>query len=70
MKFKLSFYSGLLLSFLATTTGFAQGPVRGIGNVVKVKINGQTVDIATNNAVARVTVYTANVIRVRIDKQQ
>jgi len=49
---------------------FAQtSPVKSAGNITKVTINGQQVDITTDNAYAQVTVYSADIIRVRMDKQ-
>jgi alpha-glucosidase len=48
---------------------FAQiSPVKSAGNITKVAINGQQVDITTDNAYAQITVYSANIIRVRMDK--
>lgn len=47
---------------------FAQ-TVKSPGNVKTATVNNQQVNITTDNAYAQVTVYTAGVIRVRIDKQ-
>lgn len=44
-------------------------PVKSAGNITKVAINGQQVDITTDNAYAQITVYSPNIIRVRMDKQ-
>jgi len=44
-------------------------PVKGVGNITHVNISGQQVNITTDNANVQVTVYNANVIRVRMDKQ-
>ena len=71
MNFKHCFYIVFLFSIAALTPAFSQGPVKGIGKIIKVSINDENVNITTdNNAYARITVYSANVIRVRIDKQQ
>ena len=48
----------------------AQSPVKHIGNIRDVKISGQTISITTENAFASVIIYSADVIRVRIDKQK
>lgn len=49
---------------------FAQtSPVKSAGNITHVTVSGQQVDITTDNAYAQVTVYSANIIRVRMDKQ-
>ncbi len=69
MKFKHCFYLVFLLSIVSLKT-VAQNPVKGIGKIIKVAVNGQNVNIITDNAYARITVYSANIIRVRIDKQQ
>jgi alpha-glucosidase len=69
MKFKHCFYLAFLFSILSIKIAAAQSPVKAIGKVVKVKIADQSIDITTNNAYARITIYNANVIRVRIDKQ-
>lgn len=60
--------TGLLL--IVSMPVMAQSPVKNIGNVRDVKVNGQTITITTENAFASITVYSANVIRVRIDKQK
>ena len=70
MKYKLCFYTVILFSIFSVVNAVAQGPVKGIGNIVKVGINDQTITIKTANAYATITAYSANVIRVRIDKQQ
>ncbi|QJD95063.1 DUF4968 domain-containing protein [Mucilaginibacter robiniae] len=63
----------LFVSFLAVSLGTAAdaqtNPVKSIGNVNNVQINGQQVKLTTDNAHAEVTVYSPSVIRVRIDKQ-
>jgi alpha-glucosidase len=63
----------LLLLFLVVgyVGAFAQNsPVKSVGNVRNVTINGQQINITTDNAFAEVTVYSPNIIRVRMDKQQ
>ncbi len=63
-------YFFLLLLLLNFYGVFAQtSPVKSAGNVTKVTINGQQADITTDNAYAQVTVYSANIIRVRMDRQ-
>jgi alpha-glucosidase len=70
MRSGLRYFSFLFL-LLNHYTVFAQtSPVKSAGNITKVTINGQQVDITTDNAYAQVTVYSANIIRVRMDKQQ
>lgn len=60
----------LLVLLLSCDRLFAQAsPIKSAGNVTKVTVNGQQVDITTDNAFARVTVYSADMIRVRMDKQ-
>lgn len=59
-----------LLLLLNCYSAFAQtGPVKNAGNVTQVTVNGQQVNITTNSAYAQITVYSANIIRVRMDKQ-
>src|ERR1700712_2777391 len=55
---------------LAYFTAHAQSPVKGVGKITAVAIHDQQVDITTDNAFANISVYSANVIRVRIDKQK
>lgn len=52
------------------TPATAQSPVKNTGNVRSVKITGQTVNITTDNAFATITVYSPDIVRVRIDKQK
>jgi alpha-glucosidase len=59
-------FSFILTPFLLSAQA---SPVKSVGNVTEVNINGQQVNITTDNAHVQVTVYNANVIRVRIDKQ-
>ncbi len=49
-------------------TTFSQ--VKSVGKVNSVNIHDQQVDITTDNAFATITVYSPNVIRVRMDKQK
>lgn len=60
----------ILFTIVQHTLLFAQGPVKNAGKVNDAVISGQQVTITTDNAFAQVTVYSANVIRVRIDKQK
>jgi len=55
-----------LLDFTAT---FAQRPVKSPGNVKNVSVNDQQVSVTTDNAYGQITVYSSNIIRVRLDKQ-
>lgn len=70
MKLKLCFYLLLSCCLTAFKTVVAQSPVKGIGKINSVNINGQGVNLTTDNAYASIIVYSANVIRVRIDKQK
>ncbi|MGZ3754370.1 MAG: glycoside hydrolase family 31 protein [Mucilaginibacter sp.] len=70
MKFVNIFCSIPILFVFILQNASAQSPVKGFGRVLNVTINGQTVDLVSDNAFARITAYSANVIRVRIDKQQ
>ena len=45
-------------------------PVTAPGNVKNVVINGQQLNITTDNAHAQITVYSPSVIRVRMDRQE
>jgi len=61
-----------ILWLLMMTCSFAQAqnPIKNIGNITAVDINNQTVNITTDNAFASIIVYSADIIRVRIDKQK
>ena len=59
-----------VLLLLACLPVAAQSPVKTIGNVRNFKLNGQSLNITLENAFATVSVYTADIIRVRIDKQK
>jgi len=69
VKFRLCF-SLIVFGVIAFNIAVAQNPVKGIGKIASVAINGQSVNITTENAFANITVYSPNVIRVRIDKQK
>lgn len=51
----------------SSTVSIAQ--VRETGNVSSVKINGQSVEIRTDNSFVTATVYSADIIRIRMDKK-
>ncbi len=68
---KLRFFIFILACAGIFKTAIAQeNPVKSIGKVISVNVEDQTINITTNNAFARITVYSANVIRVRIDKHK
>jgi len=48
----------------------AQDPVLAIGKVTDVTITDQSINIVTENAFATITVYSPDIIRVRIDKHK
>jgi alpha-glucosidase len=60
----------VMLLMIGNFLASAQNPVKSVGNVKSVSINNQQLNITTDNAYAQVTVYSANIIRVRMDKQQ
>lgn len=60
----------MVVSFCMGTNSFAQNPVKDIGNITSVKINGQQVNITTQHANVLLTVYSPGIIRVRIDKEK
>ncbi|HSY61112.1 MAG TPA: TIM-barrel domain-containing protein, partial [Cytophaga sp.] len=63
----------LVLIFIVvnfTSTASAQNPVKDIGKITSVAINNQSIDITTENAFATITVYSPDIIRVRIDKRK
>lgn len=68
-NFNMKYFIACLL-LCTPLASFSQSPVRDMGNVRDVKISGQTVNINTDNAVVNIIVYTADIIRVRIDKQK
>jgi len=57
------------LLLLAGTGAWAQNPVKDIGNIKSVKVDGQNISITTDNGYAQVSVYSPSIVRVRIDKQ-
>jgi alpha-glucosidase len=60
----------LILLITGNFFALAQSPVKNVGNIKSVAVNDQQLTITTDNAFAQVTVYSANIIRVRLDKQQ
>ena len=64
------YYIVLLLLPFYQIASAQNSPVKGVGNVTNVSINDQQVDITTDNAFAQITVYSPNIIRVRMDKQK
>ena len=60
----------LLFSFLLCgNLVYSQNSVTDAGNIKSVSRNGQEMNIRTQNAFVKVTVYSANVIRVRMDRK-
>ncbi|OJW14895.1 glycoside hydrolase family 31 protein [Mucilaginibacter sp. 44-25] len=49
---------------------YAQSGVKQTGNVAAVTVSGQQVDITTDNAFIKLTVYSPTIVRVRMDKQK
>ena len=66
-KLKWVFY--LIAAGMPAIKTMAQNPVLDAGNVKKVSVTAQGIVITTDHAIANVEVYSANVIRVRMDKQ-
>jgi len=63
--------SFLILIIAIPTIIYAQSPiVLPVGNVTNTTIENQKVSLTTTNATAEITVYSANMIRVRVDKHQ
>lgn len=60
----------LSLACLSVQAAAQAQPVRLVGNVQSVQVDGQQVRLQTDNASVELTVYSASVIRVRIDKQK
>jgi alpha-glucosidase len=69
MKFKI-LCSILLLCAVFSCDAVAQTPVNQIGNVTAVKVDGQQINLSLNNAEAQIIVYSANIIRVRVDQKK
>jgi alpha-glucosidase len=67
-------FFGKLIFFLMLVTSYqptnAQSPVLEIGKVTNVTITDQSINIVTENAFATITVYSPDIIRVRIDKHK
>ncbi|RYY26962.1 MAG: DUF4968 domain-containing protein, partial [Sphingobacteriaceae bacterium] len=61
------FFSLTLITFSLKVSAQNQ-PVKAAGNVTAVQINGQQIQLKTENAQAEITVYSPSVIRVRLDK--
>ncbi len=59
----------VLLSFFSFSL-FAQTTVLSPGKITSVKTEGQKLSITTENALAEITVYSPNIIRVRMDKKR
>src|ERR1700744_2555630 len=60
----------ILFAINFTSMAIAQSPVKDIGKVTAVTINTQSIDITTENAFATITVYSPDIVRVRIDKHK
>ncbi len=71
MKSMFKFFLCLLgIPFYCNGVQAQNGPVKAAGNITSVAIDGQKVSIKTDAANVEVTVYSADIIRVRIDKQK
>lgn len=57
-----------LMSFILVSKSNAQNDVTGVGKLFSAERHGQVIDIKTENAFIRVTVYSPTVIRVRMDR--
>jgi alpha-glucosidase len=68
-KFKLTSLAFVIAMFCNIIYLKAQSPVKNVGNIKTVKTSNNSISISTENAYAAITVYSANIIRVRIDKQ-
>lgn len=62
--------AAIVTLFLLCCAGAHAQPVRAVGNVQSVQVDGQQVRLQTDNASVELTVYSPSVIRVRIDKQK
>ena len=69
MNSKYHYFLLFVLAF-AYSSALAQNPVKVVGNVTGISIHDQQVDMTTDNAFANISVYSSNIIRVRIDKQK
>ncbi|MDB5031965.1 glycoside hydrolase family 31 protein [Mucilaginibacter sp.] len=70
MKLKYRHLVTVLFLIIHFSTSAQNNPVKSPGNVKNVTIDNQQLNIVTDNAFAQVTVYSANVIRIRLNKQQ
>jgi alpha-glucosidase len=69
MNLKYFIFSILLIYSVVFTVQGQVSPVKNAGNVVNAKIDGQQVRMITENAYAEISIYTANMIRIRMDRQ-
>ena len=67
---KAAIITVFLLSLSLACAGANAQPVRPVGNVRSVQVDGQQVRLQTDNASVELTVYSPSVIRVRMDKQK
>ncbi|MBL4676033.1 MAG: glycoside hydrolase family 31 protein [Mucilaginibacter sp.] len=68
---KLTRLLALALTFIAMGQLLhAQNGVKQTGKVTAVAVNGQDVDITTENAFVKLQVYSPNIVRIRMDKQK
>ncbi|HEX7366705.1 MAG TPA: glycoside hydrolase family 31, partial [Pelobium sp.] len=63
----LHFYLFFIIPFISTAQ---TNPVLSVGDVEKVKIEGQNIKFTTENAFGEIIVYGSNIIRVRLDKKE
>ena len=70
MKAGLRCYIFLILLLSCGAASAQTSPVKGAGNITNVSINGRQVDITTDNAYAQITIYSSDIIRVRMNKQK
>lgn len=60
----------VIIAFVSFAGGaFAQSALKQMGNITGVAVNANGVDLTTQTAIVKVTVYAPNIVRVRIDKQ-
>lgn len=69
MRIKYCYFVVMVL-LTSCFSASAQSPIKSPGNIKTVAVDNQQLNITTDNAYAQVTVYSANIIRVRLDKQQ
>jgi alpha-glucosidase len=70
MNFKYLTISLLLIVAYNPGVYGQANPVKTAGNVTATRINGQQVSMTTDAADIEITVYSANIVRVRMDKQK